>query len=172
MGYDIYIGQAVIDEECVDEDSPRLTVRVIGVELPDAPAFPNDPLSEHRNSRSPSYTGWSNFLQAAGLSELFMNNDNGLMCEHPGCCKLFESHYTRIHGALEAWRQRHSDAVPRFSSVEWGGFIMRRDGHGAVAVEPSDEATEEDSILARLIWLDWWVRWALDNCTLPAIYNF
>ena len=25
--------------------------------------------------------------------------------------------------------------------------------------------------MARLIWLDWWVQWALKNCERPAIYN-
>jgi hypothetical protein len=24
---------------------------------------------------------------------------------------------------------------------------------------------------ARLVWLEWWVRWALDNCKVPVIYN-
>jgi hypothetical protein len=29
-----------------------------------------------------------------------------------------------------------------------------------------------DYMLARLIWLDWWMRWALENCETPAIENF
>lgn len=29
-----------------------------------------------------------------------------------------------------------------------------------------------DPYLARLIWLEWWMTWALDNCETPAIENY
>lgn len=101
----------------------------------------------HKNVRWPSYGGWKDFAVEVGLDELFFDEEHGLMRPHPGCAVLREHHESAIALALAAYRVRYPHAVAGF------------------------DGSDEDGALARLEWLWWWVRWALDNCERPAIYN-
>jgi hypothetical protein len=67
----------------------------------------------------------------------------------------------KIQKARAKWAKTHPDSIPGFVS---DGFIKD---------EYREEIDEEraDPILARLIWLDYWMSWALENCEHPAIYN-
>ncbi len=58
----------------------------------------------------------------------------------------------RVHKALEKYRTAHPAAVPGFTDGEW---------------PPSDGVT--DPILARLVWLDYWMSWAVQKCEKPSI---
>lgn len=177
MGYDIYIGeitmQPIDDEEAAYmlEDGCTLEhARVIDgktvyykpyvgeIKQDDAPTFPNDEMTGNSNNRHPAYTGWSHFCDVTGLSALFFNNEDGLMREHPGIQPLKPEHALTIDQALKRWKEAHPHAVPGFEA--W---------------DPLDRNCIEvgyDAILARLIWLDWWVKWALKHCEMPAIRNF
>ncbi len=169
MGYSIYIGQA---EVVFDADYPEeaLYIRVNRIENDNAPRFENDDMTGRSNNRHPSYSGWADFVRRAGLSDLFSNKETGIMREHPGCFLLTENHYQQIKSALEAWNVKHHDTVAGFSSsglkpffvTPTTSFVMMSDG---------GEDEERDHTKARLMWLEWWVRWALDNCSIPAIYN-
>jgi len=35
----------------------------------------------------------------------------------------------------------------------------------------TEDTAQFDAVLARLIWLDYWIRWAFENCETPAIYH-
>lgn len=175
MGYDIYIGNTEMEliEQYEDEDEFVTPYsRIIDgkvcyfkpvvrkeVRQPDAPTFPNDDLTGKGNSRHPSYVGWTEFCKKAGLYDLFFNCKTGLMREHPGHVSLEVQHAQVIEEALAKWRKDHPCARPGFDvPYPW------QEGYGV----PSGN----DPILARLIWLDWWVQWALKNCEHAAIYNF
>jgi hypothetical protein len=132
---------------------------VESLELPEAPAFPNDPLSQRVNHRHPSYAGWDDWCTAVGLQALFFDREEGLMREHPGTFPLTEDHAIVVEIALDRYHKAHPDAVPRFDRFD------PETGRTEVA------STEADRNLARLIWLDFWVRWALDNCERPVIHN-
>jgi hypothetical protein len=144
MSYDIYIGNAEPYEE---EEDYRDQFTVNRVTLPEAPTFPGDGMTGNSNSRHPGYIGWGNFCNKTRLGNLFFDAKTGLMREHPGIVELQEEHAQAIEKVLAKWRENHSDAVPGFGSDLY------------------------DPILARLIWLDFWVKWALKNCERPAIHN-
>jgi len=167
MSYDIYIGNGVMepveDEEYVTAYSRIVNhkvkyfdLTVQGVERPDAPTFPNDEMTGNSNNRHPGYSQWSEFCEQAGIESLFFNRTDGLMREHPGYQPLEPIHAEIIESALNGYKELHPDAVPGFEAWTW-----------------NDDAPEVgyDPILARLIWLDWWVKWALMNCENPGIHN-
>lgn len=159
MSFDIYIGKAVIRSR----DDGELVVRVEENELPDAPSFPGDEMTGISNGRHPGYAGWDLFLVDAGLKDLFFDEESGLMREHPGTFKLEEKHLQTVREAKTRWQEKHPNAhpgwciCPRKECMPW----MSRD-------VPHQEF---DGTLARLIWLEWWMDWALKNCNHPAIHN-
>jgi hypothetical protein len=124
---------------------PYLSVTVRAATRPDAPAFDNDPMTGRGNHRHPSYAGWRGFCEEAGLDALFFDEEAGLMRRHPGTSPLLPEHGAVIRRALELWRETHPDVRPGFLSGQ-------------------------DHVLARLLWLDWWVQWALAQ-PVPAIHN-
>lgn len=161
MGYTITIGNA---KPVHSKEDGYLDARwvVEGVSRDDAPTFPNDDMTGNSNERSPSYTGWADFCRAAGIYDLFYNDDDGLIRPHPGCVMLSEHHLTTVQAALQKWRT-HSTKPPGFTG--W----PKRDPATGQTVTP-DEG-KYDSTLARLMWLEWWMRWALANCETPAVEN-
>lgn len=144
MSYDIYIGQAVIE---VEPEYKHVDITVESLSLPEAPSFPNDVLTGNGNSRHPGYSQWSEFTVLVGLEDLFFNQESGLMRQHPGNSLITEFDYEKVKLALDQWRRRYQNAIPQFS------------------------VTTEDAALARLIWLEWWMRWTLDNCSIPTLHN-
>ena len=157
MGYGITIGNAVPVHSKEDGelsaywDVPQLA-------LDDAPKFPND-FTENTNHRSPSYTTWSQFTKESGLHTLFFAEWDGLMCEHPGCKMLNAEHLKEVQKALKKW-QKQSSKPPGFESNKFTATSIERIDVGVY-----------DHTLARLLWLEWWMRWALENCETPAIEN-
>lgn len=146
MAYEIYIGEwnrgATADEEgCTPQD-------VSLIEIDGAPTCAGDEMTGCSNRRQPSYGVWDRFCRATGVYALFFDPRKGLMREHPGTASLTKGHAKEIAAALARYRANHPDAQPTFESAD-----------------------EHDHHLARLIWLDWWVRWALANCRQPAIHN-
>lgn len=152
MGYSITIGNAF----CQDD----LTFDVDEVESSLAPAFPHDDLSNHRNARHPSYSAWTDFVNEVGLYDLFLGFD-GLLRSHPGIEPLTKEHLAVIQTALERWQVK-ATLPPGFA----GDPKPTPSGQWV-----SEDAGKYDHQLARLIWLEWWVRWALENCERPAIRN-
>jgi hypothetical protein len=175
VGYSFTIGEARMEpsspEEIADGESPGIDVGAEGFARDDAPTFPNDEMTGNSSSRSPGYSVWSDFCEATGLYELFFGPADerylGLLYQHPGCARLVPAHHATIAAALERWRAAHPGAVPGFPTYAKGadGKMVWGDA-GPVLVD-----THYDATLARLIWLEWWVRWALANCALPALEN-
>lgn len=147
MSYDIYIGEAKfhIPEKDEIKDYNQIKVRVQSVSLPEAPVFDGDAMTGNGNSRHPGYTQWASFLEHVGLNELFFG-DGGLMSDHPGCSYITKEHVEQVKAALEKYKERFPTAQPGFND-------------------------RQDALLARLIWLEWWMSWALKNCKVPAIFN-
>lgn len=111
----------------------------------DAPVFINDEMTGNTNARSPAYVVWDNFLSEAGLHSLFFNSNDGLMKDHPGISDLTPEHLKLVTYALEK-RKLSSNLPPGFSEFH-------------------------DGVLARLIWLEFWIKHALQTCTHPSLYN-
>ena len=161
MGYTFTIGNAVPE---FSKDDGELSARwaVASAEHQDAPTFPNDTMTGNGNSRSPSYSAWAEFCRDAGIYDLFYDERGHLHAGHPGCAMLARSDLERVRAALAA-RQNKATLPPGFcgfpefnqESQQW---------------ECADDG-KYDSTLARLIWLEWWIAWALENCETPAIQN-
>lgn len=162
MSYDIYIGNAEPTELDEDDGEYRCAcngVCVAGVALPDAPSFPFDRMTANGNSRHPGYSQWAEFCDTARLHDLFHGKESGLMRQHPGTFALSREHLATVRSRREEWQARHPDAIPG-----WDWSIPQLDGD-------DDGVRGRDHILARLLWLEWWMDWALTNCERPAIHN-
>ncbi len=154
MSYDIYIGNAVIREEDLEVEYV-----VSSHTEPDAPVFPYDSMTANSNNCHPGYAQWTGFCREAGIHDLFFGEESGLMRNHPGIQRLHIWHLTAVQNALRRWREQHPEAVPGFDySPHWN--------------HPDDGVRGRDPILARLIWLEFWIDWALRTCEKPALYNF
>lgn len=156
MGFDFKIGNAV--PVYPGEEADNFGWTVASATHPDAPAIDHDaPWSVRGNHRSPSYTVWHDFSRTVGLEHLFNKIDGSapeLIPAYPGVAPLTRAHADEIDAALNAFRVAHPNAVPRFSAALMGN---------------GDDISEHDAHLARLVWLAWWVRWAVENCEHPAI---
>ena len=114
--------------------------------LHDAPGFPGD-YADKINERMPSYSDWVSMANVVGLKRLFFDEKIGLLSQHPGCAVLESRHLQEVQSAVERFRTRFPEATPRC------------------------DMSTEDAHLARLLWVEWWMGWALANCEMPAIYN-
>ena len=167
MGYTITIGQAVIDyyEDSVSIDAESAT-------HPNAPD--HCPFTGNGNTRSPGYSAWHEFCEAAGLTELFygggwqspgyapcsdgFHRETCLLNEHPGAQPINKADAEYVSKKLAEYRDKHPDAKPGFWDFgEHTGWREVDNGN--------------DPVLARLLWLDFWMRWAVENCTQPILAN-
>lgn len=145
-------GEKVLADWISEWDMPggtwreNLRVEVEKTEQWDAPSFQLDEYTGKSNGRHPGYAGWHAFCMNAQLEDLFFNKEQGLMRNHHGSSRLTQEHAGIIHQALKTVRVKHPKTEAIFGS-EWG------------------------NTLCRLIWLDWWVKWALKNCRVPVLYN-
>lgn len=157
MGYNISIGNAVPNFS-KDEEELHAWWGVKIERLHHAPIFPNDELTGNSNARHPSYIAWHDFCREAGIHELFYSEDDGLMRQHPGCFPLKDVHLEAVKLEIKK-RKILSDKPPGFASSE-------KNDDGSYVDED-----KYDAVLARLLWLEFWIDWALKNSETPAIEN-
>ncbi len=161
MGYTFTIGNAV-PEFSKDDGYLRAEWVVQPASSDAAPTFPHDDLTGNSNSRSPSYIVWLEFCNEAGIHDVFYDDRNNLHAGHPGCIMITPEDLANVRLARTA-RQVASTKPPGFDG--WEQFDPETQQWSA-----PDEG-KYDPILARLIWLEWWMDWALANCETPAIQN-
>lgn len=162
MGYTLTIGELKVNYD-QDLDYPRVDCSADGFEHPEAPAF-GEP-TDNTSSRWPSYTGWRDFCVFAGLEELFYGakgkgenvREDYLIIEHPGCIPLTTKHREEVNAAMENFKKKHPKAVPTYGN--------------ATMMEPDPNNPEENGQMCRLVWLHYWVNWAMDKCEKPVFYN-
>lgn len=152
MGYTFTIGNATPRFD--KTDFPHLIAEwgVEGVARDDAPVFENDQMTSNTSSRSPSYSAWADFARTVGLYSFFFDERGHLHAGHPGCIGITKEDADLVTATLAQYRTK-AKSPPGFE--DWG-----YDGPDRV-----------DAHLARLIWLEWWMRWAVENCETPAIAN-
>lgn len=154
MGYTFKVGNAVPSFD--KSDFPYLSAEweVESATHTDAPAFPGDDMTGKGNSRSPSYTVWADFCRATNLTHVFFDDRGHLLASHPGCIGITAHDLQMVTASLEAYRAT-ATLPPGFES-DW----------------LYEGPPNFDYHLARLIWLEWWMRWAVENCETPAIQNW
>lgn len=143
MGFNLQIGEAVID---CDADYCTISLSVIDEEHEDAPAF-GEP-TDRSNQRWPSYSNWHNFIEKFNLSDVFNDEEKGLLREHPGISLITQWHKKRIDEEYEAFMRRYPNAKASYETDSLN-----------------------DEYLVRMVWLRYWVDWALSNCKVPSFYN-
>lgn len=164
MSYSIYIGEAQIQPLGANNEPAPISVGVGEVRLPDAPTFPGDTMTGNSNGRHPGYAQWSKFCDDTGLDGLFFARDEGFLSSHPGCFKLLPIHLATVQAALATWKAKRPTMVP--------GWCECGDCHGWRREEDNEpHRPERDGHMARLLWLEWWMDWALRTCRVPAVSN-
>ena len=169
MGYTLRIGELVVEYH-QDEDEPRIDLSAKLSRHDDAPAF-GEP-TDYENQRWPSYSVWSNFAEDAGLYPLFfgrekgsgqLSRDDALLAQQPGCVPITEAHRREVNEAMARWKQKYPKATPTFGKPAPEGEVS---GFWSDPDNP-----EENGKMTRLVWLQYWINWALDNCKQPVFEN-
>lgn len=151
MGYSLTIGEAVMEAIPGDEwGDGYLHISVEEVTHDEAPAF-GEP-TDHRNTRWPSYSSWSQFAEFTGLEDVLLDpesNDN-IRGGHPGHFLLTQAFKDDVDIAMERFMKMYPDAIASYDNYEERPY---------------------DGELCRLTWLKYWVDWALENCQIPIFAN-
>lgn len=155
MGYNITIGNAVpeFNKEWFPELSARFVVNT--QENDDAPVFNGDEMTGKSNCRSPSYSVWDDFAKSTGLHEFFFGDEalDGKMSQHPGCVGIEQEDADFVTKKLNQYKEKA--ILPAGFEDDWN----------------YEGPPQYDYHLARLIWLEYWMQWAVKNCDTPAIWN-
>lgn len=166
MGYTITIGESCM---VVTEEGDLKTV-IADVYDENAPAFGD--ISDHRNFRMPAYSVWHEFTREVGLETLFFDKSKGLMRNHPGIEHLTLFEAALIREAKTNFEDRHAPPKMLLSPKTGTELAVLEP---LLAPEPALEAefgsTDRNATYARLVWLDYWVSWAVECCEEPAIRN-
>lgn len=143
MGYSITIGELEVTTHPEDAlECSGLSFGAEGARRDDAPAY-GEP-TDFTNARWPSYRAWRDFARHCGINGLLFDLNGNLIGGHPG---------------VRLITQEMLDAVV-YARV-------RLD-----AAQPAPVATlDADGNYCRLLWLEYWIRWALANCKTPVIAN-
>lgn len=142
MSVRITIGEI---EEILDDDGPFELIKVIKVQKSDeAPIFVGEnPDYEQLNTKSSIC--WPEFCQEGLIYGLFYNRHTGLF-KTTGVYNLTTEHLNLV-------------SIKRVMREE---RIKKPPGFGSDIYDP---------VLARLIWLEYWIEWALEKCQNPGIEN-
>lgn len=164
MSYDIYIGEAKINY--YPEDG-YMELGVKDIELDNAPEFGFGDISGKSNGRFPGYSQMSKFCETVGLKELFYDEESGFLRPHPGCKPITQDHLEIITKAKEKWEKEHpncKELLPTKDKEPANYFYIDFDTR-------EQEEKKYDWIYARLVWFEFWFKWALKSCKMPCISN-
>lgn len=156
MGYTLKIGEL---DTHYDAEEGHISFQAKGQKNDDAPAF-GEP-TDYENERWPSYTSWHNACRFCGIEDMFYNKETGLLREHPGCFPITKKHQEIINEALDNFKKKYPNAKAGYSPK-----INEKEG-----IYEDKDWPEENSWMTRLLWLKYWIDWALVNCKKPVFYN-
>jgi predicted HicB family RNase H-like nuclease len=161
MGISIRIGEAVLKErDWYEDDNDDIYFCYYDVDdmcLDEAPDLLNDDFVRNSNCRLPSCTAWVEFTKETGLYEFFFNKETGLFSPLYGCAAFDKKDVEVVQQALKA-RQQYADEHGLVPGFEPGDPEERK--NFKIKIDPT---------LLRLIWLEFWMNWAINNCKNPAI---
>jgi hypothetical protein len=166
VGYSIYItdlrthegiGNRDTDEIRPIEDFAENESYFDKIEDPNAPSFAGDETTGKSNGRHAAYIGWDRFCKDTGLNTMFFDPESGLMREHPGVFEFNQIHLATVRKTLSAFKKRWPGITPGFAQDDWRYEWSKQE------IAAGD--------LARLIWLEWWMAYAIKNFRHPGIAN-
>lgn len=157
MGYNLTIGEMNIEYNN-DDDCPQVRPRAMGEGHEGAPSF-GEP-TDCTNSRWPSYGSWSDSMTFIGLEGMFYdtkNRDDSILQDHPGCIPLTQKHRKEVNAAMVEYKIKYPNAIPTYGNPKgW---------------DEDPDNPDENSYMTRLVWLHYWINWAMDNCKQPVFEN-
>lgn len=153
MGYTFKVGNAVPEHHKDDFPYLSATWEVENATLDEAPSFVGDAMTGKSNMRSPSYGVWAEFCRDTGLYEFFYDESGNLHAGHPGCVGITQEDADLVTAVLNRYRAK-ATLPPGFEADDRYSGPARYDYN-----------------LARLMWLEFWMQWAVRNCETPAIQN-
>ncbi len=157
MGYTIAIGNASVVHY---RDGETLIARweVERTSHDSAPDFPNDPNGK-TNLRMPSYGVWEEFCRDTGIWRCFYDDDGNVRSGYPGTRVLTQADLALVRQARTTREKQYSKPT---------GFNKDQPRSNVVVqLRPRTEIYDAD--LARLMWLEYWIGWAIHHCDTPAI---
>jgi hypothetical protein len=165
VSYDIYIGQAVLFSEWPkdgDGEEPRAEWQVDGMTHPEAPNKPD--MTGQGNGCHPGYGQWAEAMREVGLYDLWFKEYEGFLSPHPGIKRLTRAHLGAVQIARATYKAAHPNERPGCCEcAECQKFERKPD-------PPPHDPTLNFNML-RLDWMEFWMRWTLENCKRPAVYN-
>jgi hypothetical protein len=150
MGYVIKVGNAIphVNENYI------LGWEVTNSIHQDCPTFVGD--NNKTNVRAPSYSVWADFCRNVGLEDMFYIPAHNKTGKKPkGVILLTQDSLGLVSNSLAEYKNKVK-IPPGFEEDDYAT---------ANATIPGNY----DGHLARLIWLAWWIEWALSNCKMPAL---
>ena len=159
MTLDITIGNAeIVFWEFEADECSEYKLTVHSMELPDAPTFPHDNLTQNTNYRSMGYGAARSFEERTGYTFPAV-----------GVHRITNLSLIEVQLKLAAYKEKVGDKVPgwvdNYATTEDGDRVRKSQSQ-------IDEETENSNMsgnLARLMWMEWWMKWALENCGYPAM---
>jgi len=151
MGYNLTIGEAKIITYAEDGLEADCTIGAERIVHHDAPAF-GEP-TDSTNERWPSYTSWWEFCEFVGLTHaIYDSEQRSLRGGHPGAFPINEKFKKEVDLAMARLIAKYPNAVASYGENE-------------------NDIPEENGAMCRLIWLQYWTDWALENCETPVLAN-
>jgi hypothetical protein len=156
MGYSLTIGDKKPGRVKDGED------RVEPLSSTDCPDFVD---SEQESQRLPSYSGWRDFCDEVGLTDLFYKK---VLKSHPGVYKLTKKDLDHCLAAKVLFLKKH----PNAKTITFDQFPASFKNLGlSEREEQLDSISKENWTLNRLEWLCFWIDYALKNCKNPTLWN-
>ncbi len=151
MGYNLTIGEAKIITYTEDGLESASAVGAKSIARYDAPSF-GEP-TDGTNERWVSYTSWWDFCEFVGLTHaIYDSEQRSLRGGHHGAFPINEEFKKEVDAAMVRLREKYPFAV-------------------AIYGENENDVPEENGAMCRLVWLQYWTNYALDNCTSPMFAN-
>lgn len=147
MGYSITIGELLIEtypEEAMECSGLRFSAKSEWHDS--APAY-GEP-TDFTNDRWPSYSAWFDFAERSGVRELLFDSGGNLIGGHPGVRLITKD---MLDAVVAARLKMESNPHPPQPTME--------------------NYTAENGAYCRLLWLEYWMQWSLENCKTPVIAN-
>lgn len=153
MSYNIHIGELELE---TDPKSSFINLNVKGADHENAPD--NGDLSGKSSSRYPGYGQMSDFCEKAGpeIKSLFYDEEEGFLRPHPGIKRILPKHLETIAKAIKDRNSTPEECYKLAKKIKDTG---------------DENITDEEGVLFRLGWYYFWMKWALENCRVPAIRN-
>jgi len=160
MGYTVAIGDLKHHEPEYDEDRHEFLYTTGAVYTTHVDA-PNEAYLGRCNTRSPTYSVWSEVCNDLGLKGLLNNSPTSSKGFNAKEVIMIDEEFVKEFTILaELFRKNNPTIVPKYTDD---------------TPDTTDTTDEEMKYMVlcgsmvRLVWLEFWIDWAVKNCKTPVM---